>query len=110
LLIVGFLAVCVMMAKSARDKKAPEIALSPGLTYKLTQDRYEDYPGRYEIRVQFNREPTEADVKAVSQAIQSSKDQDATYIIFFDIEGKRWPYGRVDLPGYKFDKFVQLEE
>lgn len=108
-LIIAFLVVCVAMAKSKRDAAAPP-QLSPGLTYKLTQDRYEDYPGRYELRVQFNQEPSEADVKAVSDAIKNSKDPEATYIIFCDIEGSRWPWGRVDLPGFKFERLPQLEE
>ena len=95
--IVIILALCVKLAYDDRElKRLPET--SAGLTYKVTEDRFERGLGRYEIRIEVNQEPTEKDVKSIGEWIDRTHTESNVFIIFFNIKGHQGARVRLDLP------------
>lgn len=108
LIVVLFLGYCVKLAYDNREaKKVP--AVSAGVNYQVVKDKYEAGVGRYEIGVELNKEANESDVKAISEWIQSNREESDVFIIFFYVPGQSGAWARVDLPNYKFEVMPKLE-
>jgi len=82
---------------------------APAIMYTVLEDRYEQYPGRYELKVQLQDSATTEQLREIAEHLKETHGKSDSFIIFFYLPEQSNAWIRVDLPKFEVDVLPKLE-